>query len=150
MPIKNKNQETHGSFNPRKLQGGAAAPASSPTTLYWVAGVVAVIILAAAAFWYFRVHSGPKVETANSTSSKQNQSEAVKEAENILDRVAKHIDLPQGEKPQVARVTDASKLKSKFPSLSNVKTGDYLVVYSTWTAVYDPEDDKLTTVTPLK
>lgn len=61
----------------------------------------------------------------------------------ILDRVAKHITLPEGNPLAVVRVQDADSLKKQNPFYSQVKSGDYIIMYKTLAIIYDLRNDSI-------
>lgn len=61
----------------------------------------------------------------------------------ILARIGKHIDLPEGEPEAVVRVQDPETLKKQNNLYENVKEGDYIVIYPTLAAVYDLRSDRI-------
>lgn len=61
----------------------------------------------------------------------------------ILTRVGKHIQLPEGRPEAVVRVQDPESLKSQAPLYGSVKEGDYIIVYPTLAVVYDLRNDHI-------
>lgn len=61
----------------------------------------------------------------------------------ILLRVGKHIELPEGEPEAVVRVQDPETLQKQNGLYENVKEGDYIVVYPTLAVVYDLRNDHI-------
>lgn len=61
----------------------------------------------------------------------------------ILSRVSKHIELPEGNPDAVVRVQDASVLKKQNDFYTNVKVGDYIVMYSNIALIYDLRNDSI-------
>lgn len=61
----------------------------------------------------------------------------------ILARVGKHIQLPEGDPEAVVRVQDPETLKSQAPLYESVKEGDYIIVYPTLAVVYDLRNDHI-------
>ncbi len=61
----------------------------------------------------------------------------------ILARVAKHTELPEGEPEAVVRVQDPETLKIQNSLYENVKEGDYIVIYPTLAVVYDLRNDHI-------
>ena len=61
----------------------------------------------------------------------------------ILTRIAKHIKLPTKEPEAVVRVQDADTLKKQNDFYSNVKEGDYVIIYSNLAIIYDLLNDNL-------
>lgn len=61
----------------------------------------------------------------------------------IVARVGKHIELPEGEPEAVVRVQDAETLQGQAPLYENVKEGDYILVYPSLAVVYDLRNDHI-------
>jgi hypothetical protein len=61
----------------------------------------------------------------------------------ILMRVAKHTELPKGNPEAVVRVQDAESLKKQNDFYSNVKEGDYIVMYQDLAIIYDLRNDSV-------
>lgn len=61
----------------------------------------------------------------------------------ILERVGKHILLPQGAPEAIVRVQDPETLKQQAPLYENVKEGDYIVIFPTLAVVYDLRNDHI-------
>ncbi len=53
-----------------------------------------------------------------------------REAKTLLDELGQKMELPQGETPTMATVTDVSKLDSQ-PFFKNAQNGDSIIIYST-------------------
>lgn len=84
----------------------------------------------------------PSTETPAMTTEKQTLS--------IIERVEKHIVLPEGEEPTIATVSDPSKLaEQRF--FANAKVGDVVLIYAQARKayLYDPSIDKLLEVAPI-
>lgn len=83
------------------------------------------------------------------TSSNQKRMEEVEKE--ILDKVRKHVEIPDDPKPVVLTVLDADKLKKDNPFYEKAENGDHLIVTSKWAVLYSPKRDKVygaSTVTP--
>jgi hypothetical protein len=61
----------------------------------------------------------------------------------ILVRVGKHVQLPEGKPEAIVRVQDPESLKSQAALFENVKEGDYIVMYPTLAIVYDLRNDHI-------
>lgn len=61
----------------------------------------------------------------------------------IVRSAAKHIMLPEGEPVTVVRVQDAETLKKQQGFYTNVKIGDYVIVYPDIVVIYDLRNDKI-------
>ena len=72
------------------------------------------------------------------------------EIEKVVERVGRHIVLPEGETPTVATVTDPEKLKDQV-FFQKAKAGDKVLIYTNAkkAILYDPELDKIIEFAPL-
>lgn len=81
----------------------------------------------------------------------QNQQKAVQEeVKKIVAEVGKLMDLPIGEDPTVATVTDITKLKDQ-PFFAKAKNGDKVLIYTNAkkAILYDPTAKKVIDVAPI-
>jgi len=66
-----------------------------------------------------------------------------------LQKIGRHLVLPEGEQPAIATILDAEGLKKVQPLYSEVKDGDQLVTFKAMQIVYDPILDKIVYVRAL-
>ena len=102
--------------------------------------LVAVVSTALAAYFY---------QQANAL--KQNpQSQAQKEAQELVSRVSQLIVLPEGEVPTIATVQDPEVLKEQ-PFFARAKKGDKVLIYTNArkAILYDPDNNKIVEVAPV-
>lgn len=78
------------------------------------------------------------------------QAAAALEAAAVVEKVGLLIDLPEGEEPTVATVSDPGKLKDQ-PFFANAKSGDRVLLYTKAhkAYLYDPVRHKLVEVAPF-
>lgn len=111
-----------------------------------ILNVVAVLLLvgAVATAGYFYM----KYRTISKTGSK---AVATQDVTNTVNKVAKLIQLPSGESPTFAEVTDISKLKSQ-PFFKNAANGDKVLIYqkALKAILYRPSENKIIEVGPIK
>jgi hypothetical protein len=106
-----------------------------------VVNIVAIIGLAGAAGWFFKQYrdlknSNSKLSSQFETTSKEleaykkdpNQASKA-EVVRIVGEVGKLYDLPKGEEPSVATVSDKEKLKDQ-PFFAKAENGDVTLIYS--------------------
>lgn len=81
---------------------------------------------------------------------KNPQETAQKEAQQIIEKVARLIVLPEGETPTIATVTDPERLKEQA-FFSRSEKGDRVLIYTTAkkAILYRPSTDKIVEVAPL-
>ena len=79
-----------------------------------------------------------------------NKEQAQAEMQALVAEIGKLIELPKGENPTVATITDPEKLKDQ-PFFANAKNGDKVLIYpnARKAFLYDPSTKKLIEVAPL-
>ncbi len=103
-----------------------------------VALLVGAVSLAGYLFWELR-------------SAKQNpQAAALKEAEDLVEKVSKLMVLPEGETPTVATVSDPEALVDQ-PFFAKAHKGDKVLIYAQAkkAVLYSPYLDRILDVAPL-
>ncbi|MEZ0208798.1 MAG: hypothetical protein ACAH17_01320 [Candidatus Paceibacterota bacterium] len=61
----------------------------------------------------------------------------------IIARISKHTELPEGDPEAIVRVQDPETLQKQAALYENVKEGDYIVIYPTVAVVYDLRNDHI-------
>lgn len=61
----------------------------------------------------------------------------------IIDRVAMHMDLPNEEPQAMVRVQDAESLRKQNGFYAEIKSGDYIIMYTTLAIIYDLRNDRV-------
>lgn len=79
-----------------------------------------------------------------------NDREFKTEASILVEKVGKHMFLPNGEIPSLATVTDPDKLQAQS-FFADAKKGDKVLIYSEAkkAILYDPVADKIVTIAPI-
>jgi hypothetical protein len=74
-----------------------------------------------------------------------------KQADDLIIRVSKLLELPQGEKPTVASVDDAAAAKAQSAFFTNAQNGDKVLIYvkAGEAILYRPSTNKIILVAPL-
>lgn len=105
--------------------------------------VLLVIIVFAVGAYYFLVY-----QKNNAISQDPNQV-SLAEAENLIEKIGRLIELPN-EQPQIATVSDASKLPNQ-PFFKNAQNGDKVLIYkiAQKAILYRPSINKIIDVAPL-
>lgn len=72
------------------------------------------------------------------------------ETASLVEKVGKHVELPTGEQPTVATVSDVSKLSTQT-FFAGAKNGDKVLIYTTAkkAILYRPSEDKVINFAPL-
>lgn len=101
-----------------------------------------VLIIVAGAFLFYKNKAVP---TPNN-----NPQVAQEEVKKLVSEVSKLIDLPTGEDPTVATITDITKLKDQ-PFFQKAKNGDKVLIYTKEkkAILYDPNMKKVLDAAPL-
>lgn len=102
--------------------------------------VLSVVAFLFALFFYFQ---STRLENDPNKVSEKKISE-------VVEKVGKLIDLPQGEVPTLAEVSDAEALKDQ-PFFANAKNGDQVLLYTVAEKafLYDPKADMIVEVASL-
>lgn len=103
------------------------------------------VVSAGTAFYYYGQYQGI---AANPEEFVRAQAE--EQAVAIAAEVSQLVDLPQGETPVIATVTDPTKLADQ-PFFKNAKIGDQVLIYQTAAKayLYDPAAKKVLEVSDL-
>ncbi len=103
-------------------------------------GAILVVISLILALHYYRVASNLRQEVARPSQNAQ----GIDQSTEAILAVGKHLLLPQGEQPQIARVTDLAKL-ANIPFFGNALIGDQVLVYckSSLSILFSPSRDKV-------
>ena len=107
-----------------------------------IATVALLVVLGGGGYFYYQSTKAQK--QANP------QQVAQEEVKKIVAEVGKLIDLPSGEDPTVATVTDISKLKDQ-PFFQKAKNGNKVLIYTNArkAILYDPQAKKVIDVAPI-
>lgn len=105
--------------------------------------VILILAIAAATFFYTKYRD---------SQNKLKHPEVVAKAETqtLVGKVGKHVELPSGEQPTVATVSDVSKLSNQT-FFAGAKNGDKVLIYTTAkkAILYRPSEDKVINFAPL-
>jgi hypothetical protein len=117
--------------------------------LSWKTWTIIVVVLAlAAGAGYF---SWQYSEAKKDVDRLSNPQEAAKVANaELIASVSRHTEVPQGETPTIATVTDASKLKSQA-FFAKAVNGDKVLIYTQArrAILYRPSTDKIIEIAPI-
>lgn len=114
--------------------------ACSKRKTYALAGVIACIFICAGVFYYVQ----------HQNAAKDPQQAATQELADVIQKVQKHMYLPEKETPTLATVVDKEKLKSQ-PFFTSVANEDKILIYtqSKKAIVYRPSIDKIINAGPI-
>lgn len=112
--------------------------------------LIALIGLGAAGFFAYKYQKSQKELQTIKTDPTSIQQAAQDQAKQLVAQVGKLIELPQGEDPTVATITDVDKLKDQ-PFFQNAKNGDKVLIYTNAkkAILYDPDANKIIDVAPV-
>lgn len=107
-------------------------------------GLTVIIIIGAGFFIYSNFKSN------KSQGNQIDQKAAQEEVKKLVSEVGKFIDLPTGENPTVATITDITKLKDQ-PFFARAKNGDKVLIYTNArkAILYDPQAKKVIDIAPI-
>lgn len=113
----------------------------------WV--FVVLFFVAAALGVYLLKQYQSKSGELKALKQQEEQARLALAQESVLDKIGRHLVLPQNQQPAVVTIQDAAGLKTIQPFYSQVKDGDQLVTFQEMQIVYDPLADKIVYVRPL-
>lgn len=136
----------------------AAAPAAAskkampkvPAALVAIAILAIAVVLLGLYAWQLRSDKGNL--TTELTAVKANPQKAVQDQTNqLIGNVGKLINLPKGETPTVAAVTDAAAAKKQSAFFNDAQNGDKVLLYvkAGEAILYRPSTNKIILVAPL-
>jgi hypothetical protein len=99
--------------------------------------VVAVGVAAVSTFKYVDIKNNPQKVTES-------------EQKSLLSKISKHIELPDGEQPSIATVSDKEKLKDQA-FFKDAQNGDTVLIYTNAkeAILYRDSEDKIVKVAPI-
>lgn len=71
-------------------------------------------------------------------------------AQQVIEKVRKHIAIPLEPAPTVATIVNAESLKSRNPFYEKAENGDHLVITANRAVLYDPDADIILDVIPVQ
>jgi hypothetical protein len=113
---------------------------------------VLVILIAALGAYTWSLHADNQNLNKELASLKTNPQKAVQQQTNdLIASVGKLIQLPKGETPTVAAVTDAAQAKKQSAFFNNAQNGDKVLLYvkAGEAILYRPSTNKIVLVAPL-
>jgi LytR cell envelope-related transcriptional attenuator len=102
-----------------------------------------VLVIVGIGLFYFNYQKNQQLQS-NPTLTAQN------EQQTLIAKVGQLMELPTGEQPTIATVSDITKLQSQ-PFFKNAKNGDIVLIYTKAkeAILYDPESNKIVQVGPI-
>ncbi len=113
--------------------------------------IILIIIVAAVAGSAYLYDTNQKAQTELEKLKKDPNSIQREENKILLENVDNIVDLPKGEEPTIATVTDESKLSSQ-PFFANAKKGDKVLIYTgaKKAILYRPSTKKVIEIAPVR
>lgn len=110
--------------------------------------VISIILSLGAAGFFAREYQRSQVEIRN--LKEDPRSLASEETKRLVEKVGKLIELPEGETPTVATVTDAEKLQNQL-FFATTQNGDKVLIYTQAkkALLYRPATNKIINVAPV-
>jgi hypothetical protein len=130
----------------------SAASKSKLFTWHYVIELVLVVLVVILAIFAWSLNSDKHDLTKEVASLNSNPQAAVqKQTQGIISAVANLMQLPKGETPTVASVTDVAAAKKQSSFFDNAENGDKVLLYvkSGEAILYRPSTDKIILVAPL-
>ncbi|HVW23714.1 MAG TPA: hypothetical protein VHB51_04510 [Candidatus Saccharimonadales bacterium] len=113
---------------------------------------VLLIIIVALGLWAWMLHSD-NTNLTNQVNALNNNPQITvqKQTQALIAKVAKLIQLPSGETPTIANVTDAAAAKKQSAFFTNAQNGDRVLMYvkAGEAILYRPSTNKIILVAPL-
>jgi uncharacterized protein HemX len=105
--------------------------------------LILIVAIGAAIFFYTKYQD-------SQNKLKHPEVLAQQQTHSLVDKVGRLVELPVGEQPTIATVSDVSKLSNQT-FFANAKNGDKVLIYSKAkkAILYRPSTDKLINVAPL-
>lgn len=114
--------------------------------------IVAVVclllfIVALGAIWYFYRSAQKAKQYVQETEASMMSKE---EIDQLVEKVGRHLVLPEGETPTIATVTNPEALRGQ-PFFAQAKAGDIVLIYTQAgkAILYDPVADKIVDIAPV-
>lgn len=123
---------------------------SLPRRFFILGGVIVVIAIIAALYFFIQYSNAQKEIKNLKTNSSNTQQVKNDEVRQLIEQVGRLIELPDGEEPSVATITDVEKLQEQ-PFFQKAKNGDKIIIYpnAKKAILYDPTANKVIDVAPI-
>jgi len=147
-PMNNEPQTTPAPAAPVKT----AEPKAGGNMGRMVLEVVLVLIIVALGLWAWTLHSdNSNLKSQVAALNNNPQITIQKQTQGLIDKVSKLIQLPSGETPTIANVTDATAAKKQSAFFTNAQNGDKVLMYvkAGEAILYRPSTNKIILVAPL-
>jgi uncharacterized protein HemX len=139
--------EKKSAFNEQRASSAASSKLSifknKKKYLIIAGSILTVIVIVGVGLFYFNYQKSQQLKN-NPTLAAKN------EEQTVIAKIGQLMELPTGEQPEMATVTDFTKLQSQ-PFFQGAKDGDILLVYTKAkeAILYDPGTNKIVRVGPI-
>lgn len=101
--------------------------------------------------WSYRLYLKTKQELTNLSSLNQQPQLSEQQVQEILDKVRRHMLIPENEEAVIATITDIEALIAEQPFYTGAENGDYVVILPTSqkAIIYSPSKDLIINVGPI-
>ena len=112
--------------------------------------VLALLGAGAGGYFFYQYQKTTKEIQTIKTDPSSVQKAVQEQVKQLVAEVGRLIDLPSGEEPTIATITDLEKLKDQ-PFFKNAKNGDKVIIYTQAkkAILYDPVAKKIIDVAPI-
>lgn len=120
--------------------------------LLLLVAIIAVVAMFVRAEQDRRAARGELEKTAQQLEELKNSTQASGQqvAEEVLNKIRNHIELPTDPQPTVATITDVERLRESNEFYQKAKNGDHLIITEKRAVLYDPERDVIIDVVPVQ
>lgn len=119
----------------------------SSNHLPWLIAAVLVLVAGLAALWYVPMYLSQKKASASPERVALNTDQV----QSLVQKVAAHIQVKDGEQPTVATIQDVEILRAQNPDFyKDAQNGDRLLIWSDKAVLYSSSQDKLLAVLPIR
>lgn len=130
----------------------AKSPRGKNSTARTLFEIVLVLALIGVGYYAYTLYNDKQELTAKVATLNANPQLAIqKQTDDLISNVGALIQLPEGETPTVANVSDAAKAKEQSSFFANAVNGDKVLMYvkAGQAILYRPSTDKIVLVAPL-
>lgn len=113
----------------------------------WLVAAVFLLVIGLATAWYVPLYLAKKQTTLTPERMALNTDQVT----SLVEKVALHIQVKEGEQPTVATIQDVEVLRAQNPDFyKDAKNGDRLLIWSDKAVLYSSTQDRLLAVLPIR
>ncbi len=115
------------------------------------AGVIVLAVLLVAVFTQWRgAEAKLKQLSVQMETLQGNPQQNQEKAKEIVEKVRKLIEIPEGVEPTVAAIVDVAQLRERNAFYNKAENGDFLIVTTSRAILYDPDQNVILDVVPVQ